>query len=220
MGVLTTTPALSLINPTQLESYGVSRARPDRPDPASAPWPAAVRARRGARFLRVQPDVRIAAAVAAIVTKGGGLLLTISRPEVFAQSSTVAMVFDPICIVLLTAIIVDILVQSRRTNAKQIRTRRWRVASVAADGRDCGCDRRRAACCRNGGASAPGQTAGPRLPPRTMDSAHRAAVRPRHHAPGCARGLQRPVTLSGQRISPSIVRAGSTREPAMALSGA
>jgi hypothetical protein len=122
MGVLTTTPALSLINPTQLESYGVYQ--PDQIVLTLLQHRGLLQFALGAAlvFSAFKPDVRIAAAVAAIVTKGGGLLLTVSRPEVFAQSSTVAMVFDPICIVLLTAIIVDILLQSRRTNAKQIRT--------------------------------------------------------------------------------------------------
>ncbi len=55
-------------------------------------------------------------AIAAIVTKGGFLLLTFTRPEVLAKANMVAMIFDPLCIVLLTAILVDVF-RTRSTTA-------------------------------------------------------------------------------------------------------
>ncbi|ADB31042.1 conserved hypothetical protein [Kribbella flavida DSM 17836] len=113
MGVLTATPALALVDPGQLASYGVSD-----PDPvvltllqhrgifqlllgAALVW-AAFRA-----------DVRVPVAIAAVVSKGGALMLTLFRPDVRAEASAVAMVFDPICIVLLTALLVHVAVRTR-----------------------------------------------------------------------------------------------------------
>ncbi|RWI50263.1 MAG: hypothetical protein EOR16_30720 [Mesorhizobium sp.] len=114
MGVFTTTPALAVINPAQLESYGVI-------DPNSIVLTllqhrGLLQFALGASlvYAAFKPDIRVAAALAAIFTKGGGLLITYSRPEVFAEASQVAMVFDPLCIVLLAAILVDIALQRGR----------------------------------------------------------------------------------------------------------
>lgn len=120
MGVFTAIPVQSLVNPSQLESYGVID-----PDPivltllqhrgifqlllgAALVW-AALRA-----------DVRVPVAIAAIVSKGVALALTVSRPEVLEESSAVAMVFDPICIVLLTALLIDTGVRSRGHRAEPV----------------------------------------------------------------------------------------------------
>lgn len=108
MGVFTTTPVLAVLNPAQLESYGVI-------DPNSIVL--TLLQHRGLLqfvlgaalvYAAFKPDIRVAVALASIFTKGGNLLLTYLRPEVFAEASTVAMVFDPLCIVLLVAILVDI----------------------------------------------------------------------------------------------------------------
>jgi hypothetical protein len=124
MGALTTTPMLAIINPAQVESYGVYE--PGQIVLTLLQHRGLLQLALGAALVlsAFKPDMRVAAAIAAIVTKGGGLLLTISRPEVLAESSTVAMIFDPICIVLLSAILVDIIVQSRRASAtSRIRAR-------------------------------------------------------------------------------------------------
>lgn len=120
MGVLTATPVLSLVNPSQLEAYGVID-----PDPivltllqhrgifqlllgAALVWAA------------LRPDIRVPVAIAAIVSKGVALALTVSRPDVLAESSAVAMVFDPICLVLLTALLIDTGVRARRFAAERV----------------------------------------------------------------------------------------------------
>lgn len=117
MGVLTATPALSLVNPAQLESYGV--VNPNSIVLTLLQHRGLLQFALGASlvYAAVKPDIRVAAAIASIFTKGGGLLITYSRPEVFAEASEVAMVFDPLCIVLLTAILVDIALQRWRTDA-------------------------------------------------------------------------------------------------------
>jgi hypothetical protein len=66
-----------------------------------------------------RPGVRVPVAIAAIISKGTALALTVSRPEVLAESSAVAMVFDPICIVLLSAHLIDATVWAQRTGARQ-----------------------------------------------------------------------------------------------------
>jgi hypothetical protein len=114
MGVLTTVPALALVDPTQLESYGVVN-----PDPIVL----TLLQHRGVYQLLLgsalvwsafRPEVRVPVAIGAITSKGVALALTVSRPEVLAESNPVAMVFDPICLALLTALLVDIGVGRRR----------------------------------------------------------------------------------------------------------
>lgn len=114
MGVLTAFPVLALVDPTQLESYGVSD-----PDPIVL----TLLQHRGVFQLLLgaalvwaafRPGVRVPVAVGAITSKGAALALTASRPEVLAESSPVAMVFDPVCLVLLTALLVDTAVGRRR----------------------------------------------------------------------------------------------------------
>lgn len=114
MGVLTTVPVLALVDPTQLESYGVTD-----PDPIVLTL---LQHRSVYQFLlgaalvwsAFRPGVRVPVALAAITSKGIALTLTVSRPEALAESNPVAMVFDPICLVLLTALLVDVAVGRRR----------------------------------------------------------------------------------------------------------
>ncbi|MBE1875465.1 hypothetical protein [Myceligenerans pegani] len=120
MGALTAFPVLSLVDPTQLESYGVVD-----PDPIVL----TLLQHRGVFQLLLgaalvwsafRPDVRVPVAIGAITSKGVALALTVSRPEVLAESSAVAMVFDPICIVLLTALLVDTAVRRRRRTRESV----------------------------------------------------------------------------------------------------
>lgn len=120
MGVLTTFPVLSLVDPTQLASYGVVD-----PDPIVL----TLLQHRGIFQLllggalvwsALRPDVRVPVALATITSKAGALLLTVSRPEVLAEASTVAMIFDPICIGLLGAMLVGIAVRARRSRSRMI----------------------------------------------------------------------------------------------------
>lgn len=116
MGVLTATPVLALINPAQLESYGV--LNPGAVELSLLQHRGLLQFALGASlvYAAFRPDVRVAVALAAIVTKGGFLLLTFMRPEVLAKANMVAMVFDPLCIVLLTAVLVDVF-RTRSPNA-------------------------------------------------------------------------------------------------------
>ena len=113
MGVLTATPILALFNPAQLASYGVV-------DPGAVEL--SLLQHRGLLqfalglslvYAAFRPDVRVPVALAAIVTKGGFLLLTLMRPEVLAKANMVAMVFDPLCIVVLSAVLMDIAARKR-----------------------------------------------------------------------------------------------------------
>ena len=54
------------------------------------------------------------------MSKGVALALTVSRPDVLAESSAVAMVFDPICLVLLTALLIHTGVRARRFPAGRV----------------------------------------------------------------------------------------------------
>lgn len=108
MGVFTAMPVLALVNPGQLASYGVID-----PDPivlTLLQHRGVLQLALGASlvYAAFKPNIRVAVALAAIVTKGGALLLTASRPEVLAEASQVMLVFDPLCILLLGAILVDI----------------------------------------------------------------------------------------------------------------
>ncbi|MGW2092140.1 hypothetical protein [Promicromonospora sukumoe] len=114
MGVLTAFPVLSLVNPAQLESYGVVD-----PDPIVL----TLLQHRGVFQLLLgaalvwaafRPGVRVPVALAAIVSKGVALGLTVSRPDVLAEASTTVLVFDPVCLVLLTALLADVAVGRRR----------------------------------------------------------------------------------------------------------
>lgn len=68
----------------------------------------------------LRPDIRVPVAIAAIVSKGVALALTVSRPDVLAESRAVAMVFDPICLVLLTALLIHTGVRARRFPAGRV----------------------------------------------------------------------------------------------------
>jgi hypothetical protein len=107
MGVLTMTPALVLVDPGQLASYGVTD--PDLIELTLLQHRGVYQLLLGAGLVvaAFRADLRVPVSVAAIVAKGGFLLLTVTRPEVLAVSSPVTMVFDPVCVVLLTAYLVD-----------------------------------------------------------------------------------------------------------------
>lgn len=114
MGVLTAVPALSLVNPGQLESYGV--IDPDSITLTLLQHRGVAQLVLGAGLVwsAFRADVRVPVALAAIVSKASFLALTASRPDVLAEASAVALVFDPICIVLLSAMSIHLAVRSRR----------------------------------------------------------------------------------------------------------
>lgn len=116
MGVLTATPVLALINPAQLESYGV--VKPSAVELSLLQHRGLLQFALGASlvYAAFRPDIRAAVAIAAIVTKSGFLLLTFIRPEVLAKANMVAMIFDPLCIVLLIAVLMDVF-RKRSPNA-------------------------------------------------------------------------------------------------------
>lgn len=114
MGVFTAMPVISLINPAQLASYGVED--PDRVVLTLLQHRGVLQAVLGASlvYAAFKPDIRVAVALGAILTKSAALLLTIFRPDVLAVASGVFLVFDPICLVLLSAILVDIWLHRQR----------------------------------------------------------------------------------------------------------
>lgn len=107
MGVLTMTPVFVLVDPGRLADYGVTA--PDLIELTLLQHRGVLQLVLGAALVLAafRADLRVPVAVAAIVSKGAAVLLTVSRPEVLAEASPVAMVFDPICIALLAALLVD-----------------------------------------------------------------------------------------------------------------
>lgn len=117
MGIFTAIPVISLINPSQLASYGVED--PDRIVLTLLQHRGVLQLVLGASLLYAafKPDIRVAVALGAILTKSAALLLTASRSDVLAVASGVFLVFDPICLVLLGAILADIWLRRRRFGA-------------------------------------------------------------------------------------------------------
>lgn len=116
MGVLTATPVLAVIDPGRLGSYGV--VDPDLVVLTLLQHRGVLQLALGAALVwaAVRPDVRVPIAAAAITTKGVGLALTLSRPEVAAVASPVPLVFDAVSIVVLSALVVDA-IRRRRVQA-------------------------------------------------------------------------------------------------------
>lgn len=124
MGVLTATPVQALVDPSQLQAYGVS-------DPAPAELTllqhrAVYQLLLGAALVwaALRPDVRVPVAVAAMLSKGIALAMTVSRPEVLATANPVALVFDPLCLLVLGGYLVH--------RARRSRHRGRTLAAVAA----------------------------------------------------------------------------------------
>lgn len=114
MGVMTAFPVQAVFDPDQLTTYGV-----DDPDPivlTLLQHRGVLQLVLGAALIwaALRPAVRVPVAVAVIGAKGAALALTASRPDVLAEASTVALVFDPICIVILGAMLVQTARQRRR----------------------------------------------------------------------------------------------------------
>jgi hypothetical protein len=115
IGLFTMTPALALVSPGQLATYGVE---------SSDPVVTTLLQHRGALQLAlgaalvwagVDHRVRVPILLAATFTKGVGVVLTLTRPEVFAASSgNIGLWFDIGCIVVLPAIAVHTVVSLRR----------------------------------------------------------------------------------------------------------
>ncbi len=114
LGVLTATPVQSLFDPAQLESYGVVD-----PDPIVL----SLLQHRGVLQLLLgaalvwaafRPGVRVPVAIGTIVSKGASLALTLSRPRDVAETSSVPLIFDAICIVVLMALLLDTALRARR----------------------------------------------------------------------------------------------------------
>jgi hypothetical protein len=107
IGVLTMTPALALVSPAQLAGYGVTA--PDIVVTTLLQHRGALQLALGAAIVWAGFDarVRLPIVLAATFTKGVGVLLTVTRPEVLAASSgNVGLWFDMVCLVVLPVIAV------------------------------------------------------------------------------------------------------------------
>jgi hypothetical protein len=107
IGVLTATPAIALVWPGQLAGYGVTS--PDLVVTTLLQHRGALQLALGAAIVWAGFDsrVRLPIVLAATFTKGVGVLLTVTRPEVFAASSgSVGLWFDMVCLVVLPVIAV------------------------------------------------------------------------------------------------------------------
>lgn len=119
IGVFTMTPALALVSPAQLAGYGVTA--PDAVVTTLLQHRGALQLALGAAIVWAGFDkhVRVPILVTATITKGVGVGMTLSRPEVFSASSgNVGLWFDIICLVVLPAIVVNTLVSDRRGNRR------------------------------------------------------------------------------------------------------
>lgn len=107
IGALTMTPAIALVWPGQLAGYGVTS--PDLVVTTLLQHRGALQLALGAAIVWAAFDswVRLPIVLAATFTKGVGVLLTVTRPEVFtASSGSVGLWFDMVCLVVLPVIAV------------------------------------------------------------------------------------------------------------------
>lgn len=119
VGALTTTPALALLDPAQLAGYGVTD--PDIVELTLLQHRGALQLALGAAIVWAAVDrrVRVPVLLAATVTKGTGVALTLTRPEVFAAApGNVGLYFDLVCLVVLPSVAVRTLAGARRERAR------------------------------------------------------------------------------------------------------
>lgn len=105
VGILTMTPALVLVNPSQLEGYGVDS--PDLIVLTLLQHRGVLQLALGAAIVWAAFDRRVRAPIllGATVTKGTGVVLTMTRPDVFATApGSIGLWFDVVCLALLPAI--------------------------------------------------------------------------------------------------------------------
>ncbi|GAB3114421.1 hypothetical protein GCM10027055_20410 [Janibacter alkaliphilus] len=101
IGLLTATPALALVAPDQLASYGV--VDPDAVTTTLLQHRGALQLVLGGALVwaAVRPDVRRPVVLAAVLAKGVFLGLTLARPQVREDVSPVALTFDAVSIAVL-----------------------------------------------------------------------------------------------------------------------
>jgi hypothetical protein len=119
IGLFTMTPALALVSPGQLAGYGVTA--PDAVVLTLLQHRGMLQLALGAAIVWAALDrrVRVPILLAATITKGTGVLLTVTRPEVLSASSgNVGLWFDIVCLVVLPVIVVATLVRSRQDRAQ------------------------------------------------------------------------------------------------------
>lgn len=107
IGVLTMTPALALVDPAALGSYGVVDPAP--PTLSLLQHRGVLQLALGAAIVWAAFDarVRVAILLGATLTKSAGVLLTVTRPEVYAVASgNVGLWFDLVCLVVLPTVAV------------------------------------------------------------------------------------------------------------------
>jgi hypothetical protein len=115
IGIFTMTPALALVSPAQLAGYGV--VDPDLVVTTLLQHRGALQLALGAAIIWAGFDrhVRVPILLAATFTKGVGVLLTVTRPEVFAASSgNVGLWFDIVCLIVLPVIAIVTLRRQRQ----------------------------------------------------------------------------------------------------------
>lgn len=116
---MTMTPALALVSPAQLAGYGV--VSPDAVVVTLLQHRGALQLALGAAIIWAGFDrrVRVPILLAATFTKGVGVLLTVTRPDVFAASSgNVGLWFDIVCLIVLPAMVIDTLRRHRREQSR------------------------------------------------------------------------------------------------------
>jgi hypothetical protein len=119
IGLLTMTPALALVSPGQLATYGVES--PDVVVTTLLQHRGALQLALGAALVWAGVDhhVRVPVLLAATFTKGVGVVLTLTRPEALAASSgNIGLWFDIGCLVVLPAVAAYTVVSLRRGRAR------------------------------------------------------------------------------------------------------
>lgn len=115
IGVFTMTPALALINPAQLTGYGV--ADPDLVVLSLLQHRGALQLALGAAIVWAAFNQRVRGPVllAATFTKGVGVLLIVTRPEVFARApGNIGLWFDLVCLLVLPVVVIRTIITQRR----------------------------------------------------------------------------------------------------------
>lgn len=119
IGVLTMTPALALVDPSTLASYGV--VDQSLPTLTLLQHRGVLQLALGAAIVWAAFDARVRPAIllGATVTKGAAVLLTVTRPEVYAVASgNIGLWFDLVCLVVLPT--VAVLTLARRTRPTDV----------------------------------------------------------------------------------------------------
>jgi hypothetical protein len=120
MGVFTAVPALVLVDPGQLASYGLSDPEPMVLTLLQHRGVYQLLAGAALIWAALRPEVRLPVAIGVIVSKSSALLLTVTRPEAQAMANPGIQLFDTACVIVLAGIVVGEVLRRTRRDTTQV----------------------------------------------------------------------------------------------------